>query len=81
MHKAVARDLLRRAGWTEAQLTMALRIMAYDGARRADQVADALAAFGGRSEDASEEAAWAALAERVRADPQQADALVALRKM
>lgn len=81
MHKAVARDVLRRAGWTEPQLVMALRIMAYDGARSAAGTADVIAAFAERSEDASEAAAWRGVVAKLRADPQQAEALWALRRM
>ncbi|TNF37235.1 MAG: hypothetical protein EP329_03745 [Deltaproteobacteria bacterium] len=81
MHKAVARDLLRKAGWSEPQLVMALRIMAYDGARSATDTPEVIAAFAERSEDAGEKAAWRALAAKLSQDPQQAEALWALRRM
>lgn len=79
MHKAVARELLRKAGWTAPQLTMALRIIAYDGARTAAQVAPVVRAFADRCEDAAEAAAWRVLAARLADEPQQAEALWALR--
>lgn len=79
MHKAVARDLLRKAGWSEAQITMCLRIMAYDGARSAAGVASVVRAFADRHEDPTEATTFGALAARVEADPAQAEALWALR--
>ncbi|MCA9515913.1 MAG: hypothetical protein KC635_13300 [Myxococcales bacterium] len=79
MHKAVARDLLKKAGWTEPQITMALRIIAYDGARSAAQIAPVVLAFADRSEDAGEAAVYRALAQRLTDDPREADALWALR--
>ena len=79
MNKAVARDLLRKAGWSEPQLVMALRIMAYDGARSAAGTAAVIAAFAERCEDSGEATAWRAIVAKLQADPQQADALWALR--
>lgn len=79
MHKAVARDRLRKAGWTEPQITMCLRIMAYDGARSHAGVAPVVRAFAERHEDPAEAATFEALAARLEDDPGQAEALWALR--
>lgn len=79
MHQAVARDILRKGGWSAAEITMALRIMAYDGARSARQTPEVLAAFAARSRDAGERAAWEAVVARIRAAPEQAEALWTLR--
>ena len=79
MHKAVARELLRKSGWTEPQITMALRIIAHDGARAVTQVASVLQGFAERCEEPPEGVAWRALAARVAADPREAEALWALR--
>lgn len=81
MHKAVARDLLRKAGWGEPKITMALRILAYDGARNARGVAPVIAAFAERSDDPGEAGVWKATADQLAADPKLAEALFTLRKM
>lgn|GEM_PF-2259345 len=81
MHKAVARDLLRKAGWSEPQLVMALRIMAYDGARSPATTTEVIAAFAERCEDAAEGEAWRGIAAKIAEDPRQAEALWALRSM
>jgi hypothetical protein len=79
MHKAVARDALKKAGWGEPQIRMALRILAYDGARDARGVAPVIAAFAERSDDVTEAAVWRKAAEQLGADPRLAEALFTLR--
>ena len=79
MHKAVARDLLRKAGWTEPKIRMALRIIAYDGARNAAQVSAVLSAFAERSDEPSEAEAWRRAAAHLDREPALATALYALR--
>ena len=81
MHKAVARDLLRKAGWSGPKITMALRILAYDGARSASGVSAVIAAFADRSEDLGEAAVWRSAAKELSADPNLAEALFTLRGM
>ncbi|MFT7578740.1 MAG: hypothetical protein ACI9MR_000398 [Myxococcota bacterium] len=79
MHKAVANDVLRKADWNEGQIRMALRIIAYDGAHAADQIADVIAVFASRSEAPSEQRAWEGIVAKLRDAPRQAEALWALR--
>ncbi len=79
MHQAVARDILRKGGWSQAEITMALRILAYDGARSALTTVTVIAAFAERADDASEQRAWRAIAARLEANPQQSEALWSLR--
>lgn len=81
MHKAVARDHLRKAGWGEPQIRMALRIIAYDGARSPQQVPTVLKTFAERSDEPSEATLWQRAATQLTATPELAEALFALSKM
>jgi hypothetical protein len=79
MHKAVARDILRKAKWSEAQIRMSLRVLTFAGARSPQTVAAAVRGYAEGREDGGERASWLSVAEALEANPQQAEALWSLR--
>ncbi len=68
-----------KASWSDAEIRMALRIMAYDGARNPETTRRVIDAFAERCDDPGEQAAWQAIVARLDADPRQSEALWALR--
>lgn len=79
MHKAVARDILRKAKWSEQQIRMGLRVLTFGGARSPSTVAATVRAYAEAREDEGERDAWRSVAEALEADPRQAEALWAMR--
>lgn len=78
MHKAVARHMLARAGWTEPEIGMATRVLRHNASRRSPRVLEVIRAFASAIDEPGERASWDTLVGRLEADPAQRDALVAL---
>jgi len=81
VNKATARHLLRRAGWSEAEIVLAERVMRHDGTRRRESVLPTLTTFAERHADSGntgEHEAWTRLIEMLRTDPALVDAVAAL---
>jgi len=70
---------LKTAGWGEAEITMATRVLRHNASRRAPAVLQVLKDFtAARDAETGERAAWERLVGMIEADPKQIDALIAL---
>jgi len=77
MNKAMARHYLKKAGWVEAEMLLAERVLRHNGSRGIRPLSTLKTFAEGRTE-ATERAAWARLIERIEGDAQQEEALGAL---
>ena len=78
MNKAAARHYLKQAGWNDASIAMAERILRHDASRRAPAVVATLRGYAARQQAPSEQMAWAEIVGWIEADDRQVEALIAL---
>ena len=80
MNKAMGRHLLKQAGWKDAEILMAERVLRHDGNRRVESVRPTLERFVAGRDDA-EKAAWDPLMATLDQNVQLVEALAALLKL
>ncbi len=78
MNKAMARHVLKQAGWRDAEIAMAGRVLRHDATRRSPQVLEVLRGYMAEQTEGGERAAWERLTGWIEADPRQGEALAAL---